>query len=114
MVIQVKLDEHHVRRLNREGGVLKLSHSDHRNYEVTYSETESVYDMDLSVFIDDRDRHPAITLRGRIVKDLVMEMLDNMGKQHLKNVITWAQSKVDHLEDKPWELGKVKEGFHKS
>jgi len=95
MAIKLCLEDYNLRRLNRESGFLNLSHNEHKHHKIEYSETNLVYDMLLNIFFDERDRLPAISMKGRVVQEMLFEILDNVSKKHLEHIVTWANAKLE-------------------
>jgi len=96
MAIELYLKEWHKEILNSMGS-LNLSHNDHRDFKIEYSENVSVYDMALAVYFDKNYEDctiPAISMRGRIVQELLFQMLDNVTEAHAIHIIHFLNRKL--------------------
>lgn len=96
MAIDLYLKEWHIRVLNSMGS-LNLSHNDHRDFKIEYSESRSVYDMALAIYFDKNYEDcmvPAINMRGRVVQELLFQMLDNVTEAHARHIIRFLNRKL--------------------
>ena len=96
MAIELYLKEWHKEILNSMGS-LNLSHNDHRDFKIEYSENVSVYDMALAVYFDKNNEDciaPEISMRGRVVQELLFQILDNVTETHARHIIRFLNRKL--------------------